>query len=366
MASEIHVRMAGPGENQALLNLSRSCPMEADISLSIERDPDFFALSRARGEGRTYVAEVDGRIVGCGGVCRRRAYVLGSPSEIGYVGDLKVAPEFRRRGVARRILDVIARDESSVEAAPYVGTAAAGNADTERMLHRFGHDRHITRLGRFTSYQLLPFRRMRVEDRFEIRPARLEDEADLASLLDSYHRRLTFAPVFHDGGLQDLLERSPGMELDSYRIARRRGRLVAALAMWDESGMKHTRIRRMNRRLRWMSRVVRTHGPKLGLPSFPAEGDLLRFVYLRHAAHVPGHLDALSALVRSVMLEVAECELHFALFTCADDDEIVRCLRGIPRTTYRYTLLGGSNSREFEPHLEVLGNACLYDDAALA
>jgi hypothetical protein len=207
---------------------------------------------------------------------------------------------------------------------------------------------------------------MRVRDRLEIRPAAASDEDELVALLDGYHTHFTFGPVFRDGGFRDLLARSPGMELESYRVARRDGRMVAALALWAEAGMKHTRIRRMNRRLRLTSRLVQTAGPKLRLPAFPVEGELLRFVYVRHAAHAAGQLAALAGLVRSVMHEVKQQELHFALFTCADGDPVADCLTGVPRTAYRYSMLAGSNSPAYEHRLAALENAPLYDDAALS
>jgi len=340
--------------------------MDADISLAIEREPDFFSLARARGDSRTYVAESNGTIVGCGGVSRRPAYVCGESADIGCVGDLKVAPEFRRRGVAARILEAIRGEESTLPEAFYVGTAAAGNTGTERMVRRFGQDRRVVRLRGFTSYQLLPLGRPRVSRRFEIRMAAPGDEDELVSLLDRYHSQLSFAPVFNNGGFRALLERSPGMELESYRIARVDGRIVAALAVWDESAMKHTRVRRMNRRLRWVSRIIGPAGRVLGFPPFPSEGDLLRFVYIRHPAYTGGRLDALAALVRSAMRDVAEQRLQFALFTCADGDPIAACLRGMPRTTYQYSLLAGCNRSGKQHRLDRLKDTPVYDDAALA
>jgi GNAT superfamily N-acetyltransferase len=360
------IRVATPADNAALLDLTRACPMRAHISLCMERDPDFFALMRARGEGRTLVAEQEGRVVACGSVCRWPAYVLGVPGEMGYVGDLKVAPHYRRTGLARRIIDEIARGELGREPAAYVGTAAAGNAATEAMLQRFGAGSAVHRIGTFTSYQLLPLRRLGIASHLDVGRAQPDDEEELVAFLDAYHRRLSFAPVFRDGGLRRLLGRSPGMALDSYRVARRQGRIVAAVAVWDGAGLKHTRVHGMTRRLRWTSRLIRSLGTVLPLPPFPAEGELLRFVYLRHPAFAYGALDALAALVRAVLDEPASRRLHFALFTCADGDPIARCLRGIPRTTYHYGLVAGTNAAAYDRRVHELRGAPLYDDAALS
>ena len=97
------VRAARSGDNEALLALVRRCPMQADISLTIERDPDFFALSRARGDTHTFIAEIDGALAGCLSAWRRGAWLGGQPATICYVGDLRVSPEHRLRGVARQM-----------------------------------------------------------------------------------------------------------------------------------------------------------------------------------------------------------------------------------------------------------------------
>jgi len=366
VAPGLEIRLATPKDNPALLALSAACPMQADISLAIERDPDFFALARARGDGHTYVAESGGRVVACGGVGRRPAYVFGEPAEMGYLGDFKVLPAFRGHGLARRILDAIDADERNAPPAPYLASIAAGNAATDRAVRRIGLNRAVVRLGAFTSYQLLPLFRPRVASRFDIGPADVRDETELAELLDGFHQPRSFAPVFREGGLRRLLDTSPGMQLGDYRIARHRGRIVAAAAVWDAAPVKHTRICGLTRGLHRLSRLVRTAGAVVSLPPFPAVGELLRSLYIRHAACAPGAADALAAVVRSIVGDAAARRLHFALFTCAAGDPLARCLGGIPRTAYHYTLVAGTNAPSWAPRLKALAEAPLFDDAAVA
>ncbi len=222
------------------------------------------------------------------------------------------------------------------------------------------------RLGAITSYQLLPFFRPRVAARFDLGPAGDGDEAELVELLDAFHRPRTFAPVFGGGGLRRLLGRSPGMALGDYRIARHRGRIVAAAAVWDASLVKHTRVCGLPRRLRWLSRLVRAAGAVMPLPPFPAVGELLRSVYIRHAACAPGGAAALAAVVRSIVGDAAALRLHFALFTCAAGAPLAGCLRGLPRTAYHYGLVAGTNASSWAPRRGALAAAPLFDDAAVA
>ena len=363
--SQIRVREATPGDNEALLRLSRKCPMTADISLSIERDPDFFALSRLRGEGSTYVAEREGRVVASGSVFRRPGYLFGAPATIGCVADLKVLPELRGRGLAGRIVRAIVDGESGDVTTPFMATAAAGNAGVERTVARLAGHCPVTRLGTFTSFQLLPVRIPQRPPRLDVRLATPADEDELASLLDAHHRQLAFAPVFRDGGFRRLLDLTPGLELESYRVARREGRLVAALAAWGESAVKRTRVRRLPGALRLASRLAAA-ASSLGVPRLPGEGELLRFVYLRHLAYAPGEEDALAALVHASLREARSAGLHFVLLTCQDDDPAADATRGLLRLRYRYSLFAGTVSERGRGLLEALARERLFDDAALA
>lgn len=360
------LRPATPADNPALVELARICPMPAPISLAFERTPDFFALCRARGESRTLVAEVAGEVVACASVGRRRAYVNGSPSEIGYVADLKVAPRFRGRYLPHLLIARLAADEASLSPAAYVMTFAAGNRTIDALLHRTLKHRPIERLGTITSFQLFPLVRLGVSARFEIRRAGPGDEAALSGLLDSFHRQYELAPVFATGGLREVLERSLGMELSSYFVASQGGRLLAALGLWDQDGFKQTRVHRMPPGLRWFTRSVRAASRFLPLPALPLEGEVLRLVHVRHPCHLPGQQQALAALTRFTVNWCREQGRHLALFTCAAGDALEECARGIPRAVYRYHVAVVRNGPGREPDFDGLTRRRIFDDAALA
>lgn len=360
------VRQATPEDNPALLALARACPMQADISVAIERDPDFFALVAARGGGRVFVAESGARIVGCASVCRRDAYVLGRPAEMGYVGDIKVLPFARGRGIAHALLGAIAEQEATAPAAPYVASVAAGNRRLDRMVDRWRRRRRVERLGAFTAYQLLPVPRRSPPAGYEVGVATPADEDALIALLDHYHRGRSFAPIFRDGGFRSLLARSPGMTIASYRVARRHGRIVAAVGVWDATGVKRTKLCRLSPSLRLLGRAIDAAGRVAPLPPLPRAGDYLRVRYLRHHAHAPGEEGALAALIRRAVAEARGADAHFALFTCQDGDPVARCLRGVMRTRYRYALWAGVNDETGASVLGALAGSSLYDDAVLA
>src|SRR5688572_22055032 len=100
-AGDFVVREARPSDNGGLVALAGECAMVGDLSLRIDRRPDFFALNRLEGDRwRLAVAERRGSIVGCVGWSERRAFVNGREMRTGYAGDLKVHPGHRDTRIA--------------------------------------------------------------------------------------------------------------------------------------------------------------------------------------------------------------------------------------------------------------------------
>ena len=131
---DVRVRRASASDSAGLVQLTRSCPMQGDLALRIDRGPDFFALCRCRGDGFTLVAENAGTIVGCVSVAHRLSYVGGKPVMTGYVGDVKIRPDHRCNGLARRLLREVERIEAAGEPTFYAGTTAAGNRAVDGLL----------------------------------------------------------------------------------------------------------------------------------------------------------------------------------------------------------------------------------------
>jgi GNAT superfamily N-acetyltransferase len=337
--------------------------MEAAVSLAIEREPDFFALSRARGRARTLVAEIEGRLAGCVSVARRTAWVEARRAEISYVADLKVAPTHRSVGLGTRLVQAALEEESRLGPAPLLATLAAGNRPVERLAERHGGARGLIGSVDVRCLQLFAARAPRVAD-FEIGRARPEDEAELVALLDGFYRERQFAPVFGGGGLREILHRSPGLTLHEHFVARRDGRILATVALWDQESFKRVRVLRVTPLLRLALRAIGVAARAFPLPSPPAPGRHLRLAFLRHPAHVPGAGAALSALVRAATRHALGAGHHFAVLTAPRGDPLARCARGIPRLSYRYRLVVGATAPLPAP--PSLTSRVVFDDAALS
>jgi GNAT superfamily N-acetyltransferase len=359
------VRPAAAADNDALLALVRRCPMKADISLIVERDPDFFALGRARGDAHTFVAEIDGALAGCLSIWRHGAWLGGSPAEICYVGDLRVAPEHRRRGIARQLATTLRDFQNMRPVVPYLLATGAGNSAVAPLAAAFGAVGPP--IARFTSWQLLPVVPLKIAAHCDVGAAEPRDQAELAALFDDFYKSRDFSPVFSDGGLERLIRRSPGAQLSDYLVARLHGRMVAAIGVWDASSVRRTRVVGMPLWLRGLCAAGRGVSRIAPLPPFPQRDALLQFRYIRHAAFVRGGEPALKSLVRRAVNAARARGEHFVLYTCVDDDPLRCAIAGTPSLSFHY----GITPFDFPPERPYFSgdstpSAWCFDDAALA
>jgi GNAT superfamily N-acetyltransferase len=363
--SSLVVRAAKSSDNEALLALVRRCPMQADISLTIEREPDFFALSRARGDTHTFIAEIDGALAGCLSAWRRTAWLGGRPADICYVGDLRVSPEHRRRGVARQ-MGIAMRDfQGELPVVPYLLATGDGNTAVAPVAAAFGAVGQP--IARLTSWQLLPVMRLKIGAGMNIGAAEARDAGELVRLLDDFYQSRDFAPVFRDGGLERLIGSSPGAQLSDYLVARRRGRIVAAIGVWDASAVKRTRVVGMPLWLRGLCALGRGASRVAPLPPFPRRGAVLHFRYIRHAVFAPGERQALANLVRWAVNAARDRGEHFVLYTCVDQDTLCSAVASAPRLSFHYRITP-FQFPEDAPYFsgKIRPSIWCFDDAALA
>ena len=101
MTMTFSIREATTADNEALLELERSSPLDlGDVELAMDRSPDYFASVSLQEDARVMVAEEGGRLVGVCAAARHCAPLMGSPRALLYIEKGRVLPGFRRQRVS--------------------------------------------------------------------------------------------------------------------------------------------------------------------------------------------------------------------------------------------------------------------------
>ena len=298
------VRLASADDNAGLIALTAACPMDGDLSLCIDRAPDFFALNRLEGD-RWKVAVVDGPIgapVACVATAERRVWLHGRPATIVYAGDLKVHPDFRDTHTAdalERFVADVARDTAG-PSTPILLTVLAGNTSMER---RALGPRGLPRLHRFATLHsfavpLLWRRRLTEGAALRVDHASDRDIEEMADLWLRIAPSRQFAAAFDAEGLARWIDAAPGLRIEDYLLARdNQGRVIGFVGIWDHRAVKTLRVLRYSPALRVLRAVVTTLAPFVGATPPPAVGLPLTYASAVHLCVPADRVDVMRALV---------------------------------------------------------------------
>jgi len=311
--AEFTIREATLEDNEQLIALSAACAMVGDISLRIDRGPDFFALNRLEGERwRLGVAESNGRVVGCVAVSERSAFVNGRQMRTGYVGDLKVHPEYRDTRIADALSHYAERGCAELPAAaPVMITVLAGNRAMER---RLSGPRGVSAFRRIAtirthSIPILWRRGSPGSGNARIEPARWSDLDRMVQLWQKVAPERQLAPVLNADSLASWIRSAPGLDIDSYRIARSaNGEILGFVAIWDQRSFKQLTVVGYSRRMKAARTAFNTLATVTGSQRMPRQGFSLNCATVAHICVPRDRTDVLRALLTSTYNELGSTD----------------------------------------------------------
>jgi hypothetical protein len=308
-APDFTIRDATPADNQQLVALAAACPMTGEVTIRIDREPDFFALNRLEGERwRVGLGERNGSVVGCIAISERRSFANGSVTRIGYVGDLKVHPSHRDTRVADALSHYAQRACSDLPTdAPVMITVLGGNRAMER---RLAGPRGVPAFNRLAtirthSIPILWRRAINDSDSIRISPAEWSDLEEMITRWARVGPSRQLAPVLTAEGLAKWIREAPGLDISSYRLARAPGgRLLGFFALWDQRPFKQLTVIGYSKRMKAARSAFNMLAPMTGAERMPRPGLALNCVSVAHVC-VPGcRPDVLRALIVSAYNEL--------------------------------------------------------------
>ena len=291
------VRDARDADNEALVALAAACPMAGDITMCVDRAPNFFALSKLEGSQCKVGVAVAGAgpstslgmttaIIGCGMASERWSYVHGKETQTTYAGDLKVHPSYRGTPAADGLVAYIVDccRQFGGDDVPSLLTVLAGNTS---MQQRERGPRGLPALCPVASLDVfaIPFlwRRESHVRGVQVCEAKHNDIEEMAALWARIGPTRQFTPVLTAQAFGEWLENAPGLTIDDYLVARSAdGRIAGFMALWDQCEFKQLRVLGYSRRLAAARFAVNAFAPLAGVTTLPASGAQLRSLSAVH------------------------------------------------------------------------------------
>ena len=299
-ARRVEFARATAADDADLRRLLRENPMAGQISLSLEREPDFFAAF-CGAEQQTIVAREGGRLACAGWCVFRKRFVNGTPRRVGYLGGLRLDRRFAGRfDLVRRGYEFFHELQRERPAEFYFTSIAADNDRARRLLERGlpGLPRY-TPLAEFVTVLLpVPTGGCRSCTPAHVATGGGEWTAVVSQLAGHNHRE-QLAPNWSAAELSSLARHGlAAADVCSVNVAGE----TAFAALWDQRGFKQTIVRGYRRALRLARPLLNAAARLLGRPGLPRVGEPLAHAFVSQLSVTPENSAALRALVAELFV----------------------------------------------------------------
>ncbi len=264
---------AESGDSGRILEILESSAANGSIELLYTRRPDAcLSYKKESEEAEVYVVKDDEKILGTvaqiprevyiGGEIKKAAYICGLKKDINYSGFVNWGRAFFR--------SMVKEDIDS-----YFCSVVSDNSDIINMFDKRKRSIAVTeRVQRYTTYMIAPRFRFKLKERgHTFRRAEREDADRIIEFLNSEGRKKDLFPLIRN------LEQFTDLRLEDFFILEGGDGILAAGALWDQSGYRQYIVKKYN----GIMRFARLLNPLLGLLGYirlPRENENISFPML--------------------------------------------------------------------------------------
>jgi hypothetical protein len=340
-SSAIRFTLATKDDDQAIRRLLRDNPIRGAISVSFEREPDYFHGTQIAGaDDKTILAFAQGRLVCLGRCSVRERYLNGEIRRVGYLSDLRldssVAGRFDilRRGY--RFFHELERDDP---ADFYFTSVTADNTRSIRFLKRglpgmpvYEPLTDFVTLLISVPHQARQLKQLNKTAWSRLKSANIEVAAaserhiyGLVHFLNSQAKRFNLAAAWSEEKISSL--RQHGLELSKFTLFMRAGEITGCAALWDQRAFRQTVIRGYSHGISLIRPVLNFGGNIFGLSRLPPVGSALAHGFLSPLAVASDDHESLLAMIELSLLTAVSRDLEFLTLGFAVEDPRLAVVR---------------------------------------
>jgi GNAT superfamily N-acetyltransferase len=273
-------RLATLKDDAQLRSLMAATPVPGSVTVAFQREPDFFAACPAMGDCLVVMAIEAGSQKLAAAVClaRQERWWGNEPRPVGYVGGLRVHPDFRGAGILTKALPFLREVAATWGDIPWFTVIPSGNRSSEGLFVRNirASFPKLTLLSGLYTLGMITGRSRRHQALPELAGAILGPASpeEVADFLEKNHQELR--PCWTAEELR------PGSGLGPLQLlgARRNGVLVGTAAVWDQEAFKQSVVKAYSPGLARLRPLYNLAAHLAGLPALPDPGQAIRSAYL--------------------------------------------------------------------------------------
>ncbi len=324
--TDIEIRLAEPEDDEELRRILRESPMAGDISLSFEREPDYFIGAQVTAPENQIIVAKDlesMKIVGTGSRSLRPLYVNAEVQTIGYLSQVRIDPNYRamRKGLVKAFeyLHDLHRDGAS----PFYFTSIFEDNLPARRLFTRGLPGlpklfEYARMHTLAIYSRRKKREVQPDQSFKVARGSERYREAILDCLQRNHARYHFAPYWREDLIFNRVN-TPGLSPEEFFIALHGEQVIGCLALWDQGKFKQTVVRGYSKRVGYFRRILNIVSGVVGLPVLPPVNSKVKHAYACLLAVDHDSLEVYQALLRSLYNHAVEGGYSYFMLGLCDD-----------------------------------------------
>ena len=296
-----HLRMAVREDDAQIRRLLRESVMGGKVQLALTCEPDSSLAAGVAGDRHDTVLvhhRENDELAGVGSRSVRDIYYDGRPARIGYLHQMRVRSKYRTTPrVLAGVYEMFDERRQPDELPLDITTVVADNHRAIRLLEAdLPGKPSYHRLATMTSCVIRTrrFSGAATAANLEIRRAADADLDQIFDLVEQFNRRHQFATRWH----QDLDHRQTlDLKATDFLLALRGSRLVACLAVWDQSKFKQVVVDDYEGAMRWCRPWLNACGALTAIPYLPRPGSEINSATISHIGLPEGEESAFCQLL---------------------------------------------------------------------
>jgi len=345
----ILIREATLADNDGLVKLTSLSTMKGDISIRIDRKPDFFKLLELRGPSFVIIAELDNKIIGSCSATAVNVFIQRKQEIIYYIADFRVHPDFRGTTLAIRISKAMFRKLDILNADILFSTAAFGNKDVIPFSKSRALLPKVDEIGTFNVLQIFPTPFKSRKSKYLLEEVQLKPS--IIGFFNEFMKKFQLGQIYSEKSFENT----------TLITASFNNKMVAAITLFDPGFAKQNVLIKLPFGLNFILKSIRLIYPIIRFPKINEE---VRLLYIKSLAYEPSYEDALRCLIAKARYFAYKRKYTFLSLGIHEKDPMLKVFSGYPK--FNFKSLGFVLSRKGSQHkINSILNGIPFEDYSL-
>lgn len=364
--SRFEFKLANASDDKALRQRMSQDVMEGSISVSFRREPSYFIGTGVQGEHAQIIKCIDKQttqLAGLGARLTLDVFINGVPQRMGYLSDLRAAPEYRGGTLLKRGYHYLQQLHKADRVPLYYSLILEGNDLAVKNITRSRTELPVYHnMGKILTpaIHLDLYRKQIKEPGLTIQKADNSSLNEVFAFIQKQYARYQFSLVYHTNDIGST--RLYGLRTEDIFVASYQGKIVGVIAGWDQRSFRQTHVESYSPWLKIIRPAYNFAAHFSSLKPLPTEGDAVPYFYLALTAIHDDDPTIFRALLSHLYDERRLGEWHYFIAGLHEKNPLVEVLneyRSIKAAGHLYIVHYSEETAFFKqldqriPHIEM-------------